>query len=372
MATRNLVALFDGTWSRPESGTNVERFCRLIAPRDAAGNPQVVNYLPGVGTGHGIGHLIGHLIGGAFGYGLSANIKDGYRWLSETFAPGDALYLIGFSRGAFTARSLGGMIRKCGLLRSADAAGVDAAYAFYRDTQVKPGDDAARAWRAARSVETRIRFIGVWDTVGDLGIPDTAAWVPFSRKRYQFHDTDLSRIVQYAYQALALDEHRANFKPTKWMRYPATMAPGESRTARKPEQIDVEQRWFVGSHSDIGGGYAHDGAGHTPDLLPDLPLAWLQAKAQAAGLASTAPLVPADAVAAIPRNSYAEFLGGLYQLFHRPFNRTFGTGVNETVDQSVWAHVRAVAGYASGTLANAIGDDLVAPPAGIRWPLTTA
>lgn len=368
MAPRNLVALFDGTWNKPESGTNVERFRQLIAPRDAVGNPQIVNYLPGVGTEHGIGRLIG----GAFGYGLSANVKDGYRWLCETFAPGDAIYLLGFSRGAYTARSLGGMIRKCGLLRSADAAGIDAAYAFYRDTQIKPGDDAALAWRAARSVETRIRFIGVWDTVGALGIPDTAAWIPFSRKRYEFHDTDLSSIVQYAYQALALDEHRADFKPTKWMRYPATTAPGESTTAKKSEQIDVEQRWFVGSHADVGGGYAKDGAGHAPDLLPDLPLAWLQAKAQAAGLASTAPLVPPNAIAAIPRNSYAEFMGGLYKLFHSPFNRTFGTGVNETIDASVWGHVQAVNAYASPTLANAIINRAVTTPAGIQWPTEIA
>jgi hypothetical protein len=259
------------------------------------------------------------------------------------------------------------MIRKCGLLHATDAVAIDAAYGFYRDTEVKPGDDAAKAWRTARSAETLIHFIGVWDTVGSLGIPDTAAWCPFARARYQFHDTDLSRIVQYAYQALALDEHRASFAPTKWTRHAATMMPGESPTAKKPGQIDVEQRWFVGSHSDVGGGYRHDGAGRTPDPLSALPLAWLQRKAVAAGLACRAPLIPADAIDGMPRDSYAEFLGGLYRLFEPPFDRVIGNGVNETVDESVWRHAQFTAGYRCPTLARALREHVVAAPAGFHW-----
>lgn len=366
MTVRNLVALFDGTWNKPESGTNVERLRQLIAAHDGAGNPQIVNYLPGVGTEHGLGHLMG----GMFGYGLAANVQQGYRWLCKTTAPADAIYLFGFSRGAFTARSLGGMIRKCGLLNEPGDDAINAAYAFYRDASIKPGDAGAIAWRAARSRETRIRFIGVWDTVGALGIPDTAAWVPFSRQRYQFHDTDLSSIVDYAYQALALDEHRADFRPTKWMRYPATMAPGESPTAKKPEQIDVEQRWFVGAHGDVGGGYRHDGAGRVPDPLPDLPLAWLQRKALGAGLACRAPPVAPDASAGVPRNSYAEFMLGLYKIFHRPFDRTFGTGVNETIDISVWQHAQAVARYPSPTLRAALTSRAATPPDGFHWQVS--
>ena len=113
MAIRKLVLLFDGTWNKPESNTNVERLRQLIAPHDADGNLQLVNYIPGVGVKRGITHLLG----GAFGYGLSDNVIDGYRWLCETWQPGDRLYLFGFSRGAYSARSLGGLIRKCGLLR---------------------------------------------------------------------------------------------------------------------------------------------------------------------------------------------------------------------------------------------------------------
>lgn len=356
MDTRRLVLLFDGTWNKPESNTNVERLRRLIAPRDATGVEQLVNYIPGVGVKPGLTHLLG----GAFGYGLSDNVLDGYRWLCAAWQPGDEIYLFGFSRGAYTARSLGGLIRKCGLLRrgadgSVSAADISTAYDFYRDTASKPDDPVATAFRATHSIEIGIHFIGVWDTVGSLGIPDTASWFPYARTRYQFHDTELSRIVKYAYQALALDEHRADFAPAVWTRNPATLKAGESPTSKKPEQIEIEQRWFIGSHSDVGGGNDCDGAGRKPDPLPDLALAWLQHRAIGAGLACSEVLLPAaDADSGVPRNSYAEFMLGLYKEFKPPFDRVIGTGVNEKVDDSVWQRWLADAGYRSPSLAQAL------------------
>ena len=361
MGSRNLVLLFDGTWNKPESNTNVERLRRLIAPLDGSGNAQPVNYIPGVGVKRGLSHLLG----GAFGYGLSGNVLDGYRWLCESWQPGDRIYLFGFSRGAYTARSLGGMIRKCGLLRvdSAGKLGRGAArhaYDFYRDVSVKPDDPAALAYRAARSVEVDIHFIGVWDTVGSLGIPDTAAWFPFARSRYRFHDTELSKIVKRAYQALALDEHRGDFKPALWTRNPYKVKPGESLTSKKREQIEVEQRWFIGAHADVGGGNEHDGAGRKPDPLPDLPLAWLQDKAIAAGLACSERFRPApDAAAGVPRDSYGEFMYGLYKEFKPPFDRTLGGGVNEKVDESVWRRWLADPGYRSPSLVRALAQATV-------------
>ena len=356
MATRRLVLLFDGTWNKPESNTNVERLRRFIAPRDAAGVEQLVNYIPGVGVTSGLAHLLG----GAFGYGLSDNVLDGYRWLCDTWLAGDELYLFGFSRGAYTARSLAGLIRKCGLLRrrtdgrvmKADAA---SAYDFYRDISSKPDDAAAVAFRASHSIEIGIHFIGVWDTVGSLGIPDTASWFPFARARYQFHDTELSKIVKYAYQALALDEHRADFAPALWTRNPDTLKPGETLTSKKVEQIEIEQRWFIGAHADVGGSNDCDGAGRKPDPLPDLSLAWLQDKAMATGLACDAILLPAlDAGSGLPRNSYAEFMGGLYKEFKPPFDRVLGTGINEKVDDSVWQRWLGDASYRSPSLAQAL------------------
>jgi uncharacterized protein (DUF2235 family) len=159
------------------------------------------------------------------------------------------------------------------------------AYDFYRDTTIKPDDRRGDGFPQHTFVEIGIHFIGVWDTVGSLGIPDTASWFPFARSRYQFHDTELSKIVKYAYQALALDEHRADFAPTVWTRNPYSVKPGETLTSKKVEQIEIEQRWFIGSHADVGGGNDRDGAGRKPDPLPDLPLAWLQQKAIAVGLA---------------------------------------------------------------------------------------
>lgn len=358
MATRRLVLLFDGTWNKPESNTNVERLRRLVAPRDDDGNAQLVNYIPGVGVKPGLAHLLG----GAFGYGLSDNVLDGYRWLCETWQPGDLLYLFGFSRGAYTARSLGGLIRKCGLLRcdtdgSVARADVAAAYDFYRDTQSKPDDPVAVEFRASHSIVIDIHFIGVWDTVGSLGIPGTASWFPYARKRYQFHDTELSKIVKYAYQALALDEHRADFAPTVWTRNPYTVKPGETLTSKKMEQIEIEQRWFIGSHSDVGGGNERDGAGRRPDPLPDLPLAWLQHKAIDAGLGCSELLLPAaDADSGVPRNSYREFMDGIYKEFKPPFDRLLGTGVNEKIDASVWQRWLADGSYRSPPLVRALAD----------------
>lgn len=363
---RRLIVLFDGTWSKATTRTNVDRLWRLIAPSDGVGNAQRCRYIPGVGVERGIGHLLG----GAFGLGLSANIREGYQWLCEQWRNGDEIWTFGFSRGAYSARSLAGMIRKCGLLvpdaqGSVDDVAIGQAWDFYRD-DVAPADPRAVAWRAARSRTVGIRFIGVWETVGALGIPDVASWFPFARSRYRFHDTGLSRIVQYAYQALALDEHRADFAPAKWMRRPESLAPGESPTTMKPGQIEVEQRWFAGSHSDVGGGEPTDGAGHRPDPLPDPPLAWMQRKAIGAGLAFTAPFVPlSGAVTATPNDSYRHFMFGLYHLFKRPFNRVFGTGINETIDDSVWEHWRAVAAYRPPTLTVALADGALAVPSGI-------
>ena len=232
---------------------------------------------------------------------------------------------------------------------------VSAAYDFYRDAEHKPDDPAAVAWRAQRALCIDIHFIGVWDTVGSLGIPDTAAWFPYSRARYQFHDTELSRIVKYAYQALALDEHRADFLPTLWTRNPYTLQPGETLTSKKTGQIEIEQRWFIGAHGDVGGGNETDGAGRKPDPLPDLPLAWLQRKATGCGLAfSRMFAVPPDAFTGVPRDSYGQFMFGLYKHFKPPVDRLLGTTVNEKIDASVWQRWREDAGYRSPSVVRAL------------------
>jgi uncharacterized protein (DUF2235 family) len=356
MSKRRLAVLFDGTWNKPESNTNVERLRRLIAARDAQGIEQIVNYIPGVGVSPGITHLLG----GAFGYGLSGNVLDGYQWLSNVWQPGDDIYLFGFSRGAYTARSLGGLIRKCGLLtRGADGSveksALSAAYDLYRDTNSKPDDPVSVVFRQQHSIDVDIHFIGVWDTVGSLGIPDTASWFPYARARYQFHDTELSKIVKCAYQALALDEHRADFEPALWTRNLSSVKPGETATTKKVEQIEIEQRWFIGAHADVGGGNDRDGAGRKPDPLPDIALAWLQQKAISCGLVCSEIFVPmANADSGVPRDSYKEFMDGIYKVFKPPFNRELGTGINEKIDASVWQRWLADVSYRPPTLTQAI------------------
>jgi uncharacterized protein (DUF2235 family) len=324
---RKLAVLFDGTWNTTKDRTNVIRLSELIAATGSDGGEQLPPfYDKGVGT-----HVLDRLSGGVFGYGLSENIRDGYRWLAENFRPGDELFLFGFSRGAYTARSLAGLIRKCGILRSADKGLIQQAYDLYRDKDIHPDKPEATAFRASFAQETRIRFIGVWDTVGSLGIPATG--VPFSRDFYQWHDTELSKIVDYAYHALAIDEHRKDFAPAVW-------------TLRKPENLDVEQRWFIGAHSNVGGGYRND-------PLPNLALAWLQQKAAAAGLGFTADVAVNDqAPLANINDSYGEFMFGLYKRFKgdKRHYRAFGRGVNETVDDSVWKRWQARPDYRPPTL----------------------
>jgi uncharacterized protein (DUF2235 family) len=314
---KRLALCLDGTWHTREDRTNPYRMSLLIA-RDAPDRwRQVVYYDEGVGT-----RWHDWLSGGAIGWGLSENIRDAYAWLARRYEDGDEIFLFGFSRGAYTARSLVGLIRKCGLLRveprtgpPALAASVREAYELYRKRHRSPDVEEARRFRSQYSREIPVRFIGVWDTVGRLGIPFPR--IPFGSDDYRFHDTRLSRIVQDAYQALAIDEQRADFAPTLW--------------TEKPEETRMEQRWFVGTHANVGGG-------HPRDPLPALALHWIQRKAAECGLAMAREVpVKADAYLAPVRDSFAEFLSGAYRLAHlgRRYHRPIGGTVNETLDESV-------------------------------------
>lgn len=267
---KRLVICADGTWNNPgqtDDGTpcptNVVRLAQAVAPTGADGVVQVVCYHDGVGTHPGVDRILG----GMFGVGLDRNICDLYRFVAQNFEPGDELYLFGFSRGAFTARSLAGMIRKCGVLPKDRIDNVGHAYDFYRD-DTKPGSPDADAWRFEhRSVLTRIRCIGVWDTVGALGIPLSPLKFVAQRK-YAFHDVELSSWVDNAFHALAIDERRQPFLPSIWkVQQPS---PGQ------PPQ-NVKQVWFAGVHSDVGGGYSRAD-------LSDIALDWMIEQAAGCGL----------------------------------------------------------------------------------------
>ena len=295
---KRLILCCDGTWNQADQEsngipcpTNVVKIGYRIAKRDGT-ILQILYYDQGVGTGN----VLDRYSGGAFGEGLEDNIHDAYRFLVANYEPKDELFFFGFSRGAFTARSIIGMLRKCGILRREFVQHYRDAIALYR-TADHPDDGVPVAFRKSFSVcgseDIPVKFIGVWDTVGALGIPLRGLrW--FTRGKTQFHDTELSGIVQYAYHALAIDEHRAPFEPTLWAYKP------------KPGQT-VEQVWFCGAHSDVGGGY--------PQLdLSDIALDWMIGKAQGAGLIFDPMVIRAHALQANPEGEIHNSKSGVYRL----------------------------------------------------------
>jgi hypothetical protein len=269
-----LIVCCDGTWNTPDqrengipSPTNVVKFYNALAAEDRDGEAQLVYYHPGVGTD---GDWWDRLAGGGLGEGLDHNVKSAYRWLAAHYAPGDRIHLLGFSRGAYTARSVGGMIARCGLidlrprpgLTDADGwAAVDKALAMYR----RPPETPGAAPEPGEKREARIHFIGVWDTVGSLGIPDEFAFLNLidDPAKHSFHDTALSALVDHARHAVAMDERRHSFSPTLWTN------PGEWK--------DTKQVWFPGVHGDVGGGYANSD-------LADGALDWMMEEAEVLGL----------------------------------------------------------------------------------------
>ncbi len=258
---KRIIICSDGTWQSPESDhpTHVMRLARGIAPNDADTCKQVVYYDWGVGTESN------RIRAGATGAGIDKNIMDCYRFVVHNYDLGDQLFFFGFSRGAYTVRSLAGFIRNCGVLKRAHAARIPEAYELYRGrgASTAPSQSRSRSFRKKYAVtdRTKIEFVGVWDTVGALGIP-----APFlgtlGTTRYLFHDTSPSKIICHARHAVSIDENRQDFEPALWESKPG---------------IDLKQVWFAGVHTDIGGGYAERGLG-------DWAGQWLVHEAQAFGL----------------------------------------------------------------------------------------
>ena len=297
---KRLAIFCDGTWNSADQArddvpcpTNVLKLALQVARSDGA-TRQLVHYGQGVGTGNSVDKLTG----GAFGHGLEDNLFAAYRFLMLNYEAGDELFLFGFSRGAYTARSLAGMIRKCGILSPRWASKYHAALALYRDQQ-HPDQRSPAEFRESFSLagdgDIPIRFIGVWDTVGSLGVPVRGLrWLTASK--YRFHDVELSGTVRNACQALAIDERRAPFRDTRWAYKP------------KPGQV-VQQRWFCGAHSDVGGGYPAGEWG-----LSDIALGWLRDCAVGCGLALAADVDPAYAPRPDPRGPLHNSKTGLYRL----------------------------------------------------------
>lgn len=318
---KRICLLYDGTWNKRDSQTNVYSMKEAIAPRDADGVEQLVFYDEGVGT-----HWYDSIRGGLFGHGLSKNIRQGWQYLSEHYAPGDQIYVLGFSRGAYTARSLVGLIRKCGVLKKPSRELVERAYKdIYRDRSAAPDDAKPSSFRAehAHADRTDVQFIGVWDTVGSLGVPGNV--LPFSRGYYDWHDTELSSIVRNAFHAVAVDEHRKSFPATLWQEKP------------KPDQR-VEQVWFPGAHANVGGGYEGDRLRH-------LALRWMQERATDSGLAATQTVVEEGDHRAPIRDSYREFLFGIYRFVSGRKVRPYGGVGTESAHECTTRRMAEVSAY---------------------------
>ncbi len=253
---KTLIICCDGTWNQPDQGggpTNVTKIARAICPQNDEGEVQIVYYDEGVGTGN----WFDRLVGGAMGIGLARNVQRAYRFLCLNYLPGDRIVLIGFSRGAFTVRSLAGLVGLVGLLRKGDLDKMPILWEHYRTPPQKR--DPARIDKAWIAREPDIDLMVVWDTVGSLGVPiGLLRWI--GRSQYKFHDVKLSPKINRAYQALAIDEHRRNFAPAVW----------DTKRGLAPGQV-VEQRWFAGAHSNVGGGYENA-------VLSDITLRWIRSK----------------------------------------------------------------------------------------------
>jgi uncharacterized protein (DUF2235 family) len=289
---KNIVICADGTGNTTTKGRGTNVF-KLYEAVDASGhrfppNPtqQVAIYHDGVGTEN---LKWPRLFGGVFGWGLSRNVKQLYGELARVYDPGDGIYLFGFSRGAFTVRTLAGLVITCGILDPARYGtnrdfwtAVRQAYGQYRRKyQVKISeivfgkvtvDTAALRQRFSVAIPAFtdpslkiIQFIGVWDTVDAVGSPlGIADLINGTMYRFKFPDTTLSPQVAHACHALALDEQRQSFRPVLWKELP-------------DDGSRLQQVWFAGVHSNVGGGYPRQG-------MSLVTLDWMMREAEKGGL----------------------------------------------------------------------------------------
>jgi uncharacterized protein (DUF2235 family) len=267
---KRIVVCADGTWNvrdqqdektKKRRPTNVTKVARAVLPRAANGVDQIVFYHDGVGTSGGLDKYTG----GAFGDGIEDNVRNLYRIILYNYAAGDELYFFGFSRGAFTVRTLAGFMNFVGLIEKDDDYYLPEIYGCYEKGKRAGSPEWTRAFHNVQNTRPcpPITFVGVWDTVGALGAPGFLGQM-FNKNKYEYHDVSLNPYIQNAYQALAIDERRKPFKPSVWER-----PTGWTGT--------LEQAWFAGVHSDVGGGY-------TPDGLANEALHWMVEKAERLGL----------------------------------------------------------------------------------------
>jgi uncharacterized protein (DUF2235 family) len=291
---KRLVFCFDGTWNKidGENPTNVARIAQSVSRFDKSSIPQFIYYDEGVGT-----TATERLTGGMFGRGLTEKILEAYHILVLNYEPGDEIYVFGFSRGAFTARSFVGLLRNAGIMSRRSLQHIRQAVRLYvgRSADSSPNSERARQfrykhcpklcvpgdkeWRASAHpndqaegvIDLRIRYLGVWDTVGALGMPAHLKLLAGFNAAHQFHDTTLSSFVERARHAIAADERRRTFEPSVWTNL-------DDLNAAYGKDRPYEQLIFPGVHSAVGGGGPIRG-------LSDIALEWVFEGARKQGLA---------------------------------------------------------------------------------------
>ena len=378
-ARRRLIVCLDGTWNQQDDSTNVLHHYNLVVEGEENAGGRIITqkkqYFRGVGTGP-----LDRITGGGFGFGLEQNVRDAYNWLVEHYYDGEAnpkdadeIFIFGFSRGAYTARSLVGFIAMCGLLRRGAPLTVSQLWGNYCILGRKREDRssfwekifgenesvprqitelALDPWRATYgppetrrvvsaprneserlmvqwSRRAKITYLGVYDTVGAIGW-DALAIPGLKSKLALHHNMRPTTLIQNCRHALAINENRSSFQHTPFTAYLGdNNSRGEAERGGafpKPKVADnvrclrlqamwnrkIKQRWFVGAHANIGGGY--------PDnLLAQRPLAWLVEGAEKAGLICQPfppPMIPTFAPPAA-RDSYAEFARPFWTMIFR-------------------------------------------------------
>ncbi len=353
---KRLAIFLDGTWNSINSNTSVWRMRALCAAKSKDGKPQLVYYEVGVNG----------FLGGVFGHGLDENIRLAYEWLIENYNDGDEIFIFGFSRGAFTARSLASLVALEGILKAGSPIGLTEIFDRYAKgneesiwtlKDIETSGDTSKLteqekWLLKYSQPAKVNVVGVWDTVGSVGVA-AGNIRGISRSQFDYLQTGLFIPIQHGYHALAIDEHRSDFAPTLW----SVRHPKDPNAKRPPDRPlpNVEQRWFVGAHANVGGGYQND-------LLAQAPLRWLMQKAESHGLSFRSEVaLDGDALKAPIIDSYHSFGEGLYAIVYSPLYRAIGQepdvrengthiNVNETIDVSVFQRWRADPTYRPANL----------------------
>ncbi|MDX2228240.1 MAG: DUF2235 domain-containing protein [Leptolyngbyaceae cyanobacterium bins.349] len=270
---KRLIVCCDGTWQDLDGNypTNVVKIAQAIKTIAHDGVPQILYYSEGIGTRSS---RLDKMFGGAFGWGIDRRIQNAYRFLCCNYEEGDEIYLFGFSRGAYTARSLAGLIYKCGLLKRCHIRKTRNAYELYRNQTISPAQEAAVKFRQQYAVhlptdapgtQIPMTLLGCWDTVGSLGVPNTFPLSRLINRKYRFYDTRLNPKVQHALHAVAIDESRSVFNVTH-------MRGHEDR------QNQVSEVWFTGTHGCVGGGREKNRG------LSDITLQWMMNRMKELGL----------------------------------------------------------------------------------------